>query len=70
MLHPLKSNPSVRHRKNGSPHGAGFIHIEKDERLSETNSSTPTLVHPRELTHSPDAYHMNRKSEMVIFEES
>jgi hypothetical protein len=70
MLHPLKSNPSVRHRKNGSPHGAGYIHIEKDERLSETNSSTPTLVHPRELTHSPDAYHMNRKSEMVILEES
>ncbi|KAM0200876.1 hypothetical protein ACHAPA_008945 [Fusarium lateritium] len=70
MLHPLKSNPSVRHRQNGSPHGAGYIHIEKDERLSETNSSTPTLVHPRELSHSPDAYQVHRKSEMVILEES
>ncbi|KAH7238643.1 hypothetical protein BKA59DRAFT_253821 [Fusarium tricinctum] len=70
MLHPLKSNPSVRHRKNGSPHGPGYIHIEKDERLSETNSSTPTLVHPRELSHSPDAYQVHRKSEMVILEES
>ncbi|KAF4342896.1 hypothetical protein FBEOM_3108 [Fusarium beomiforme] len=70
MLHPLKSNPSLRHRGNGSPSGPGYIPIEKDERLAETKSSTPTLVHPRELTHSPDAYQMHRKSERVILEES
>jgi hypothetical protein len=70
MLHPLKSNPSLRHRGNGSPSGPGYIAIEKDERLAETKSSTPTLVHPRELTHSPDAYQMHRKSERVILEES
>ncbi|RGP59126.1 hypothetical protein FLONG3_11280 [Fusarium longipes] len=72
MLHPLKSNPSVRHRRNGSPatSGPGYIPIEEGERLAETRSSTPVLVNPRELTHSPDAYQMHRKSEMVILEES
>lgn len=72
MLHPLKSNPSIRHRRNGSPGSSGpsYIAIEKDERLSETKSSTPVLVNPRELSYSPDAYQMNRKSEMVILEES
>ncbi|KAF4449950.1 hypothetical protein F53441_6869 [Fusarium austroafricanum] len=71
MLHPLKSNPSLRHRSNGngSPSGPGYIPIEKGERLAETRSSTPVLVHPRELTHSPDAYQMHRKSERVILEE-
>ncbi|KAF5658168.1 hypothetical protein FHETE_9996 [Fusarium heterosporum] len=68
MLHPLKSNPSV-HNKNGSPPGR-YIRIEKHERLSETNSATPTLVVPRELSHSPDAYQMHRKSERVVLEES
>ncbi|KAM0342820.1 hypothetical protein ACHAPU_009184 [Fusarium lateritium] len=67
MLHPLKSNPSVH--KNGSPPGR-YIRIEKHERLSETNSATPTLVVPRELSHSPDAYQMHRKSERVVLEDS
>ncbi|KAG8669987.1 hypothetical protein FPOAC2_09330 [Fusarium poae] len=72
MLHPLKSNPSVRHRRNGSPatSGPGYIPIEEGERLAETRSSTPVLVNPRELTNSPDAYQTHRKSEMVIFEDS
>ncbi|KAL4723427.1 hypothetical protein ACLX1H_009924 [Fusarium chlamydosporum] len=72
MLHPLKSNPSIRHRRNGSPatSGPSYIPIEEDERLSETKSSTPVLVNPRELTYSPDAYQMHRKSEMVVLEES
>ena len=43
---------------------------EEGERLAETRSSTPVLVHPRELSHSPDAYQVHRKSEMVILEES
>ncbi|KAJ4270370.1 hypothetical protein NW762_002049 [Fusarium torreyae] len=73
MLHPLKSNPSLRHRKDSDPNkpaGPAYIPIEEDERLAETKSSTPVLVHPRELTHSPDAYQMHRKSERVILEDS
>ncbi|KAF4985127.1 hypothetical protein FDECE_16796 [Fusarium decemcellulare] len=70
MLHPLKSNPSVRRRIDGSPDGpaGAYIPIEKNERLSETKTATPVLVHPRELAHSPDAWQMHRKSERVILE--
>ncbi|KAM5348296.1 hypothetical protein ACJ41O_008120 [Fusarium nematophilum] len=70
MLHPLKSNPSVGRRNDGSPGGpAGtYIPVGKNERLVETKTATPTVVHPRELLHSPDAFQMHRKSERVILE--
>ncbi|KAF5022355.1 hypothetical protein F66182_5604 [Fusarium sp. NRRL 66182] len=69
MLHPLKSNPSLRHRADSNPNPT-YIPIEKDERLAETKSSTPVLVNPRELLHSPDAWQVHRKSSRVILEDS
>ncbi|RMJ06500.1 hypothetical protein CDV36_013913 [Fusarium kuroshium] len=71
MLHPLKSNPSVRRRGDSNPMApaGAYIPIEKNERLAETKTATPVLVHPRgELAHSPDTWQMHRKSERVILE--
>lgn len=71
MLHPLKSNPSVRRRNDSDPlaPAGAYIPMEKNERLAETKTATPVLVHPRgELAYSPDTWQMHRKSERVIVE--
>ncbi|KAL2691919.1 hypothetical protein Neosp_002311 [[Neocosmospora] mangrovei] len=67
MLHPLKSNPSVRRRGDSNPMApaGAYIPIEKNERLAETKTATPVLG---ELAHSPETWQMHRKSERVILE--
>ncbi|KAH6895387.1 hypothetical protein B0T10DRAFT_214735 [Thelonectria olida] len=64
MLHPLKSNPSVRRRgKDGTGPNYG-IPVGKNERLVETRTATPRLVRPEDI----NAWEMHRKSSRVILE--
>ncbi|KAK0391127.1 hypothetical protein NLU13_0629 [Sarocladium strictum] len=63
------SSPS---RKDASPQGVGIarnviprVVVGKNERLAETKSSTPTLVHPGMEGQSPLN---NRKSERIVFD--
>ncbi|KAH7165554.1 hypothetical protein EDB81DRAFT_257115 [Dactylonectria macrodidyma] len=63
MLHPLKSNPSLRHPNDGnSPNYS--IPVGKNERLAETKTATPRLVRPQDIT----AWEMHRKSSRVVVE--
>lgn len=72
MLGPFKAS----RRKDASPGGVGIaassgakITIGSNERLAETKSSTPTIVHPeQEMSNSPQAMHAYRKSSQGILE--
>lgn len=70
MLHPLKSNPSLRRRNEDGPgaNAGAYIPIEANERLAEIQTAMPRVVHPRTLPHSPDAFVMHRKSSRVVLE--
>ncbi|KPM39808.1 hypothetical protein AK830_g6766 [Neonectria ditissima] len=63
MLHPLKSNPSLRHPHDGKGSNYG-IPVGKNERLAETKTATPRLVRPEDI----NAFQMHRKSSRVIVE--
>ncbi|KAH8173143.1 hypothetical protein LIA77_07398 [Sarocladium implicatum] len=77
MLRPqhLKASPlatSHSSRKDASPQGVGIAKnvvsravVAGNERLAETKTSTPLLVHPGGEGHSPLT---NRKSERIIFD--
>jgi hypothetical protein len=77
MLRPqhLNASPlasSTSNRKDASPQGVGIaknviprVVVGSNERLSETKSSTPTLVHPGALGPSPLT---NRKSERIVLD--
>ncbi|CAM1511344.1 Fc.00g088570.m01.CDS01 [Cosmosporella sp. VM-42] len=69
MLRPLQNQPSRRTRRDGSPADPlTNIPVGKNERLAETKSATPTLVHPEDMADSPDGLLVNRKSSMVVLE--
>jgi hypothetical protein len=61
MLAPLQI-PSLHGKKGQAPKA---IMIGKNERLSETKTSTPTLVHPQ-LEPGTRSLHMHKKSEQVV----
>jgi hypothetical protein len=61
MLAPLQI-PSQHGKKGQAPKA---IMIGKNERLSETKTSTPTLVHPQ-LEPGARSLHMHKKSEQVV----
>ncbi|KAK7403673.1 hypothetical protein QQX98_010560 [Neonectria punicea] len=63
MLHPLKSNPSLRHPADGKSPNYG-IPVGKNERLAETKTATPRLVRPEDI----NAFQMHRKSSRVVLE--
>jgi hypothetical protein len=77
MLRPqhLTASPlatSSSSRKDASPQGVGIarnviprVVVGKNERLAETKSSTPTLVHPGAEGQSPLN---NRKSERIVLD--
>ncbi|KAH7017587.1 hypothetical protein EDB80DRAFT_291049 [Ilyonectria destructans] len=63
MLHPLQSNPSLRHHNDGTGSNYG-IPVGKNERLAETKSAQPRLVRPQDI----NVWEMHRKSSRVIVE--
>lgn len=64
MLHPLKSNPSVRRRGKDGTGPSYAIPVGKNERLVETRSATPRLVRPEDS----NTLQMHRKSSRVILD--
>ncbi|KAI6440344.1 hypothetical protein MCOR17_011857 [Pyricularia oryzae] len=79
MLRPLQT--SVVRDRNGmtatgaragrpvpSPAKVSPVKLGKNERLQETKSSTPTLIHPPRQHLSAEQLMMHRKSEQVILE--
>ncbi|KAJ2895462.1 hypothetical protein MKZ38_006574 [Zalerion maritima] len=80
LLRPLKTNgPGGLRRYNtvGSSPGrspaapSSAVYLAEDEKLSETNSSTPVLVHPEESLHVTQASmkgHQYKKSEKIVIE--
>ncbi|TLS31218.1 hypothetical protein PpBr36_02953 [Pyricularia pennisetigena] len=79
MLRPLQT--SVVRDRNGttvagtrpgrpmpSPAKVSPVKLGKNERLQETKSCTPTLIHPPRRHLSPEQLMMHRKSERVILE--
>lgn len=73
MLRPLQRQQSWKTQTNSSANSVVSdtledIPVGKNERLSQTKTSTPKLVNPRNLLGSPDELLVNRKSELVILE--
>lgn len=70
MLLPLQE--LSRRKRNmshpGQPTVDSAVSVGEDERLSETKTATPIIVHPGKLGDDPRIKHVHRKSERAILE--
>jgi hypothetical protein len=72
LLQPLQTNITRGGRREASPASSTGkspvrrLNVGKNERLAETKSATPTLIHPKETLNSQLAQH--RKSERIVVE--